>query len=81
MSITIGIILSAVGILMTIKTEPIYQFTGASRWAEEYMGTAGGTRLLIKIIGIVFIFFGFATMTGLVNGILYSIVRLIVPGI
>ncbi len=80
MSIFIGIVLSALGIAMVIKTEPIYHFTGASAWAEKNLGTEGGTRLLIKIIGLLLIFFGFATITGLVDSILFGLIRLIVPG-
>ena len=55
---------------MNWKTEPIIQFTGHNAWAEQHLGTEGGTRLLCKLIGIAFIFFGMMAITNLHKGFL-----------
>ena len=66
----IGLILVAIGILLVLKTEWFVENFGHSAWAEEKLGTAGGTRLLCKLIGIAFIFFGFLAITNLLQGFL-----------
>jgi hypothetical protein len=42
-------------------------------WAEHYLGTYGGTRLMWKIIGVLFIVGALLVISGLMNNILYSI--------
>ncbi len=54
-----------VGILLVLKTEWFVQNFGSNAWAEEHLGTSGGTRLMYKLIGIAFIFFGFLAITNL----------------
>lgn len=66
----IGIILVIIGFFLNWKTEPIVGFTGLSDWAEQHLGTEGGTRLMYKLIGIVFIFFGMLAITNLHQGFL-----------
>jgi len=66
----IGLIMVLVGALLVIKTEWFIQNFGNNAWAEEKLGTSGGTRLLYKLIGIVFIFFGFLAITNLLNSFL-----------
>lgn len=70
MRIIIGIALVAIGFLLIWKTEPIIQFTGYNDWAEQHLGTEGGTRLLCKLVGIAFIFFGMMAITNLHKGFL-----------
>jgi hypothetical protein len=43
------------GFMLIWKTEAVYGFTGRFEFAEKYLGTEGGSRLFIKIIGIVVI--------------------------
>lgn len=66
----VGVVLVAIGILLVLKTEWFLQTFGANAWAEEKLGTSGGSRLLYKIIGILFIFFGFLAITNMVQGFL-----------
>jgi hypothetical protein len=70
MRIIIGIILVAVGFLLIWKNEVVVGFTGYSSWAENKLGTMGGTRLMYKLIGLVFIFGGMLAITNLHQGFL-----------
>ena len=58
---TLAIIL---GIVLVIKTEWFVQNFGTSAWAEAHMGTSGGTRLMYKLIGLIFVFGSLMVMTG-----------------
>jgi hypothetical protein len=66
----IGIILVIIGVALVLKTEWFVQNFGTNAWAEEKLVTAGGSRLLYKLIGIAFIFFGFLAITNMINGFL-----------
>ena len=61
----VGLLLAAAGLALVIKTEWFIQNFGSSSWAEEKLGTSGGTRLLYKVIGIALIFIGFLAITNL----------------
>lgn len=66
----IGIVLVLIGVALVLKTEWFIQNFGSNAWAEEKFGTAGGGRLLYKLIGIAFIFFGFLAITNMIDGFL-----------
>lgn len=66
----IGIILVLAGVALVLKTEWFVQNFGTNAWAEEKLGTSGGSRLMYKLIGIAFIFFGFLAITNLIGGFL-----------
>lgn len=66
--------MAAMGSILIIKTEWFVENFGHSAWAEEKLGTSGGTRLMYKLIGIAFIFFGFMLATGLMSGFLQATV-------
>jgi len=68
----IGIMAILVGAALILKTEWFVQNFGASAWAEEHFGTTGGTRIMYKLIGIVFIFAGFLAITNMWNGFLMA---------
>jgi len=70
----IGIILVGVGLLLVVKTEWFIQNFGTNAWAEDKFGTSGGTRIMYKLIGIFFIFFGFLAITNLYQGFLLGTV-------
>lgn len=70
MTIVIGIILILAGFVLVWKTHPIVDFAGHSEWAESHLGAAGGTYLLVKLIGLLAIFFGLLAVTGLYQGFL-----------
>jgi hypothetical protein len=70
MTIIIGLILLAVGVLIIWKTEPIFRFFGKVSFADQYFGTEGGSRLFYKLIGLMVIFFGLLMVTGQSDGFL-----------
>jgi hypothetical protein len=47
-----------------------YGYFGSIAWAEEHLGSSGGSRLMYKLVGIVFIFIGFLLITGQFTGFL-----------
>ena len=70
MSIILGLIMVAVGFLLTWKTEWLVDNFGHLTWAEEHLGSDGGTRLFYKLLGILIILVGFGTLTGLFQDLL-----------
>lgn len=68
--IIIGLLIAAVGALMVIKSEWFYKNFGSNAWAEEHLGSSGGSRFMYKLIGFAFIFVGFTVVTNLFNAIL-----------
>ena len=79
--IILGLIVVAVGALVTIKAEWFYRNFGPIPSAEKFLGTEGGSRLAYKLIGILAAFIGFLIMTGLIESVLTSLAKLLVPGI
>ena len=73
MSWFIGIITVLVGVFMVIKTEWIYSFTGPIDWAEIHLGTEGGTRVFIKILGCLLILGVLLAGTGILGTMLRGI--------
>jgi len=74
MYIILGIICIALGTLVTIKSEWLVQNFGHSSWAESKMGMWGGTRLMIKMIGMAMIIFGLLLATGLLANVIRGII-------
>ena len=72
MQIIVGIIAVLIGAGMVVKTEWIIQNFGTNAWAEEKLGYNGGSRLLYKCIGIIFVLLGFLMITGLFEGFLMA---------
>jgi hypothetical protein len=64
MKFLIGGIIIIIGAILVIKTEWFYNFTGPVDWAEQHLGTSGGTRIFYKLIGVVIIIGAFLAMTG-----------------
>ncbi|HTX87080.1 MAG TPA: hypothetical protein VMC41_03370 [Candidatus Nanoarchaeia archaeon] len=58
MNIIIGLIIAAVGALITIKSEAMLNMFGRVAWFEKYLGTEGGTRLGYKLLGILVFIIG-----------------------
>ncbi len=56
-----------VGTILVIKTEWFIQNFGTSTWAEEHMGTSGGTRLFYKLVGVAIILIAFLGISGLLG--------------
>jgi hypothetical protein len=72
MNIVLGLIGIAVGALMVIKTEGLVSAFGKSNWAEQHMGTSGGTRMMYKLIGIIVIVVSVMTALGLLQPIILN---------
>jgi len=68
----LGILAMALGALMVIYTQWFIENFGHSEWAEAKLG-GGGTRLMYKVLGIVFIFIALAGMTGVLGPALIGI--------
>lgn len=68
-----GVLIIIVGIFLVIKTEWFLQSFGTSSWAEEHMGSSGGSRLMYKLIGIVFIILSVMGMTGMLGEVIVSV--------
>lgn len=60
----------AVGSLIIIKSEAIFNFCGRIGFFEKYLGTEGGSRLGYKLIGLIAFFVGLLIMTDLIGGFL-----------
>ena len=67
----------AAGSVIVIKAEAVYRFFGPVQWAEDKIGSEGGSRLFYKLIGILIIFLGFSVATGLWFDILNGFTRMI----
>ncbi|MFA6604025.1 MAG: hypothetical protein WCT10_04280 [Patescibacteria group bacterium] len=75
-----GLAAVGVGLLFVIKSEWFLNNFGAIEWAEQHLGTSGGTRLFYKLIGLGIIFIGFLAATGMIGGFLMGTVgRLFTP--
>jgi len=75
-----GILVIALGVFMVIRTEWFVENFGYSDWAEAKLG-GGGTRLMYKLIGIVFILGSVLAMTGAMGEIIVGIFgHLIISG-
>lgn len=70
-SIIVGMLITAAGVLMTIKSEWFLQNFGAVAWAEEKLGSS---RFFYKLFGALIAFIGIMVMTGLWRGILLGTV-------
>ncbi len=76
-SIIGGLLLVGVGFLFIWKTEWFLKNIGRIDWAERKLG---GTRNFYKLLGLLVIFIGLLTMTGLLRGFLLGTVgRLFLP--
>ncbi len=70
MNYFVGIVCVLVGVLLVLKTEWFLQNFGTIAWAEQNLGTSGGSRLMYKIIGLIGIFIGFLLITNMFQGFL-----------
>jgi len=66
----IGLLGTVAGFMLVWKTTPILSFTGRIDFAEKYLGTEGGSRLFIKLVGVVIIFISWLYMFNLGGWIL-----------
>lgn len=64
----IGLVMLVVGALITIKSEKVMEMFGRSEFFETKLGSAGGSRLGYKLLGIIIALLGIMAMTGLIQG-------------
>jgi len=74
MRIIFGLLLAFVGVAVVIYTQWNIENIGTNAWAEAKFGTAGGSRMMYKLIGLGLIFIGFLLVTNLFGGFLFATV-------
>ncbi|MBI2552024.1 hypothetical protein HYW17_01845 [Candidatus Uhrbacteria bacterium] len=60
---------AAVGALIVIYSEKLYNSLGPVAWAEQHLGTEGGSRLFYKLAGVAIILLSFFYMSGILQSI------------
>ncbi len=70
--IIVGILMAGAGFMIVWKTDRVYRAIGRLPFGEKIFGS-GGTRLLLKLIGLILIFVGFLVITNMHTRILASI--------
>jgi len=65
----LSIIGVAVGALIVIKSEKIFNALGPVQWAEQHWGAEGGSRLFYKLVGVGIIVVSFFYMSGILQSI------------
>jgi len=70
MSIFIGILITAIGAFLIIRTEWFLNNFGRIAWFEEKLGSEGGSRFGYKLIGVILLLIGIIAMTGSGNAFL-----------
>lgn len=73
MTFFIQLLIIGLGTLLVVKTQWIYDFTGPIDFAEKYLGSEGGSRLFIKLMGVLMIAGSFLAMTGLLGAMVDGI--------
>ncbi len=68
----IALIAIAIGTLLIIKTQWFIENFGSNAWAEEHLGTSGGTRLMYKLIGLAIIIIAMMGVTGLLGNFIMA---------
>ncbi len=68
----VGLIAIVVGVFLIIKTEWFIENFGTNAWAEEHLGTSGGTRLMYKLVGLAIILVAMMGMTGLLGNFIMA---------
>ncbi|MCX6778784.1 MAG: hypothetical protein NTU97_00960 [Candidatus Magasanikbacteria bacterium] len=62
-----------IGVLFVIYTEWFYQNFGTIDWAEQKLGSNGGTRLFYKLLGLIIIIISILGVSGALGGIVLGI--------
>jgi hypothetical protein len=74
-----GGILFIIGVVLIIFTEWFIQNFGRIAWAEEHLGVEGGTRIFLKLLGLLCMFFGMLMILGLFGGLVMWIFGPLLP--
>jgi len=70
MSFFAGILLIIIGLAFVIKSEWFFRNFGTIGWAEQHLGTSGGSRMMYKLMGVLFILLGLLGITGMLQAFL-----------
>lgn len=62
-----------IGTLMILYTDWLVANFGRVAWAEQHLGTEGGTRIFYKLVGTIIILFAFLGITGTLGDIVRGI--------
>jgi hypothetical protein len=65
--IIIGTVVAILGLVMTIKSEWMFQQFGRIAFAEKYLGLEGGTRLFYRILGVLLFIGGILWASGAIQ--------------
>jgi hypothetical protein len=68
--IILGLVITAVGVFIIVKTESILSNFGRIEFFERHLGTEGGSRLGYKLVGMLTIFIGMMIMTNMIGGLM-----------
>ena len=69
----VGIFAITIGVILVIKNEWFLQNFGSIQWAEEHLGSSGGSRLMYKLLGLAAIMIALMLMTNLLQIILINV--------
>ncbi|MFH0952227.1 MAG: hypothetical protein V1838_03490 [Patescibacteria group bacterium] len=69
MKYIISIITVVIGFLIVWKSNWLVNNVGSIPWADEHMGSEGGSNLLYKLIGLLIILVTFITISGCLSRI------------
>lgn len=68
--IILGLVITAVGVFIIVKTEGILSNFGRIEFFERHLGTEGGSRLGYKLVGLLAVFIGMMIMTNMIGGLM-----------
>jgi hypothetical protein len=71
----LGIIIAAIGFLITWKSEWLLNNFGRISFAEKHLHSEGGSRLMYKLIGILVIIIGLLYATDLTDNLIAIVVN------
>ena len=69
----IGLIIIICGFCLVWQANWIVTTFGHIPWAEKHLGSEGGSRLMIKLIGILVIFIAMLYIFGFIEGVIWGI--------
>lgn len=73
MKYLLGFIFIAIGFLVVWKSDWLYENMGAIEFAEEKMGSWGGSKFFYKLIGVIIIILSFLYMSGGIGTLLRKV--------
>ncbi|OGH83891.1 MAG: hypothetical protein A2469_04095 [Candidatus Magasanikbacteria bacterium RIFOXYC2_FULL_40_16] len=73
MKYILGILAILLGVVVVVKAEWFVINFGSIAWAEEHLGTSGGSRLMYKLIGLAMIIISIMIMTDMAQEIFLSV--------